>query len=261
MRFRPCIDIHNGKVKQIVGSSLRDLGDEAVENFVAEHDAAWHARLFKEANLSGGHVILLNHKNSPYFEESKRQALAALAAFPGGLEIGGGITSDNAADWLAAGASRVIVQSYVFHDGKISFENLRRLEREIGKEQIVLDLSAAKKEENGQYYIMTDRWQKFTDTPLDAALMEALFEFCGEFLVHAISHEGLGGGIDEELVSLLADNILNPVTYAGGIRSMEDLEELYAIGDGRIDFTIGTGLDIYGGNLSFRDVVAFAEEH
>lgn len=259
MRFRPCIDIHNGKVKQIIGSTLRDFGDQAEENYVSEHDADWYASLFCRDGLRGGHVILLNAPDSPYYEATRQQALRALAAYPGALQAGGGVTAENAAGWLEAGASHVIVTSYVFHNGEISFDHLRALEKAVGRDRLVLDLSCARKPGADGYYIMTDRWQTFTDTPLDASLFETLSEHCSEFLVHAISHEGVGGGIDEELLSLLVDSCDKTVTYAGGVRTMEDLEELYAIGDGRIDFTVGSGLDIYGGKLPYRDVVAFAE--
>ena len=78
MEFRPCIDIHNGKVKQIVGSSLADEGDRAVENFVAGADAAYYAHLYKEAGLRGGHIILLNSRDSAYYEATKAQALQRL---------------------------------------------------------------------------------------------------------------------------------------------------------------------------------------
>lgn len=261
MKFRPCIDVHNGKVKQIVGSSLRDSDDSAQENFVSEREAASFAEQFRQDNLTGGHVVVLNQIYSPYYEASRKQAVAALAAWPGGLQYGGGVTADNAAFWLDAGASHVIVTSYVFRDGKISFENLRKLEDAVGRKRIVLDLSCAKREDADQYYIMTDRWQKYADTPLNAELMEMLSEHCDEFLIHAISKEGKTEGIDGELVYLFDEGCTKPITYAGGVRTMEDMEELYAIGDGRIDFTVGSGLDLYGGNLAYRDILAFVAEH
>ena len=124
MKFRPCIDIHNGKVKQIVGSSLSDADQSAAENFVSDRDAACFARLFRDGGLDGGHVILLNKKDSPYYAETKRQAFLALSAYPGGLMAGGGITPANAEEFLLAGASAVIVTSYVFRDGRIDRERL-----------------------------------------------------------------------------------------------------------------------------------------
>lgn len=253
MKFRPCIDIHNGKVKQIVGSSLRDQGNEAKENFVAAHDAAWFASLFQKDHLAGGHVIMLNHQGSEYFEATRKEALSALWAYPGGLQIGGGINADNAADYIEAGAAQVIVTSYVFFDGKISMENLRKLDRAVGREHLVLDLSCSKKD--GEFYIMTDRWQKYTETPLSKALMEELAQYCSEFLVHAIDAEGREHGIDEGLAELLAGFDGFPITYAGGIHSMEDVELLKKIGHGKIDFTIGSALDLYGGPLSYRKIV------
>ena len=84
MRFRPCIDIHNGKVKQIVGGSLQDTGNQAAVNFASEQEADYYARLYKEDGLSGGHVILLNPPTSSYYMETKKQACKALCAYPGG---------------------------------------------------------------------------------------------------------------------------------------------------------------------------------
>ena len=254
MKFRPCIDIHNGKVKQIVGSSLKDEGDRAVENYVSERGASYYAGLFREHNLTGGHVILLNHKGSPYFEATRSEALSALSAWPGGLQVGGGITDENAAFFLRAGASHVIVTSYVFSDGKINYENLMRLVNAAGREHIVLDLSCRKKPGDDRYYIMTDRWQRYTETPLDGALMEHLAGFCDEFLVHAVAGEGKSGGIDGELAALLAGAPV-PVTYAGGIRSMEDIRELERLGRGKVDYTVGSALDLYGGTLEFEGLV------
>ena len=119
MKFRPCIDIHNGKVKQIVGGSLTDVQDQASENFVSEQDASFYAELYKKAGIKGGHVILLNGHDSPYYESTKEQALLALHTYSGGLQIGGGVNPENAGEYLDAGASHVIVTSYVFKDGRI----------------------------------------------------------------------------------------------------------------------------------------------
>ena len=196
MRFRPCIDIHNGKVKQIVGGSLKDQGDQAAENFVAEQDAAWYASLYKEKKLSGGHVILLNPAASPYYETTKAQALKALAAWPGGLQIGGGIHDENAEEFLRAGASQVIVTSFVFKDGQFKEENLNRLVHAVGKEQLVLDLSCWKKDD--AYYIVTDRWQKFTDVRLTPRRFWTNSpEAARSFLIHAVDVEGKASGIEK----------------------------------------------------------------
>ncbi len=259
MRFRPCIDIHNGKVKQIVGSSLRDEGDRAAENFVSDRDAAFYAGLFKRDGLPGGHVILLNHKESPYYEATRREAFAALSAWPGGLMAGGGISADNAREFLEAGASHVIVTSYVFSGGKINFEHLDMLKAAAGRERIVLDLSCKRKPGTDAYFVMTDRWQKFTDTPLGEPLMEKLASYCSEFLVHAVEVEGKGAGIDGELAAQLALSSV-PVTYAGGIRSMEDIRELERLGQGKIDFTVGSALDLYGGKLEYEKIKMIGKE-
>lgn len=154
MKFRPCIDIHNGKVKQIVGGSLRDEGNQANTNFTSELDAAWYAGLYQKDRLKGGHIILLNPEGSEYYEETKRQALEALPGLRQGMQIGGGITADNAAGYLEAGASHVIVTSYVFRDGRFQKENLEKLVAAVTKEKIVLDLSCRKKD--GKYFVVTD---------------------------------------------------------------------------------------------------------
>jgi phosphoribosylformimino-5-aminoimidazole carboxamide ribotide isomerase len=256
MEFRPCIDIHNGKVKQIVGSSLRDAGDAASENFVSSFSAGDYARMFQRDGLTGGHVILLNPASSPYYEATRRQAEEALMAYPGGLQVGGGIRADNAMGFLRAGASHVIVTSYVFFDGTICMENLVKLIKAVGREHLVLDLSCRKKED-GKYYVCTDRWQKFTDTVAEPELFRRLSAYCSEFLVHGIDVEGKGSGFDGELVELLADVEGIPVTYAGGIRSLEDLERQRLLGKDRVNGTVGSALDLYGGDLAYKDVVEF----
>ena len=200
MKFRPCIDIHNGKVKQIVGGSLKDQGDQAAENFVSEQDAAFYAELYKKAGLKGGHVILLNGKDSPNYEATKAQALQALGKYPGGLQIGGGICPENAAEYLEAGASHVIVTSYVFKNGVISWENLEKIRDAAGKEHLVLDLSCRKKD--GLYYIVTDRWQKFTEHVVNEETLNLLAPYCSEFLIHAVDVEGKASGIEKELASI-----------------------------------------------------------
>ena len=253
MEFRPCIDIHNGSVKQIVGSSLSDLGDYARENFVSGQDAAFYAKLYSQYGIKGGHVILLNKEGSPYYEETKKQALMALAAYPGGLQVGGGITDENAKLYLDNGASHVIVTSFVFCDGKIDYDRLQRLVRVTGKEHLVLDLSC-KKTENG-YYIMTDRWQKQTDTQLSLETMEQLSAYCDEFLIHAVDVEGKNSGIEEELVSLLSAYEDRPITYAGGVHDFADLSRLKKLGKDHINVTIGSALDLFGGQMAFTEVL------
>ena len=253
MRFRPCIDIHNGKVKQIVGGSLTDKEDFARENFVSEQDAAWYAGLYQRDGLKGGHIIQLNSKDSPYYEATQAQALAALRAYPGGLQAGGGITAENGAEYLDAGASHVIVASYVFRDGRISYENLERMKAAVGKERLVLDLSCRKKD--GLYYIVTDRWQRFTSVPVTKETLTELAAWCGEFLVHAVDVEGKASGIEEELAVLLGEWQGIPVTYAGGVGSMEDVLRLRELGKGRLDVTIGSALSLFGGCIPYRDVV------
>lgn len=255
MEFRPCIDIHNGRVKQIVGSSLQDEENAAKENFVAGQDAAYYAELYKSHKMKNGHIIMLNHVESDYYEATKAQALAALSAWPGGLQAGGGITPENAAQFLDAGASHVIVTSYVFRDGRINFENLHKLVKETGKEKLVLDLSCRIKK--GNYYIVTDRWQKYTDVVLSMETLDELSAYCDEFLIHAVDVEGKAEGIEENLVELLGNWNKIPVTYAGGVHSFDDLRRLRELGHNRIHVTIGSALDLFGGKMRFEDVLSY----
>ena len=247
--FRPCIDLHEGKVKQIVGGTLSDSGAGLRTNFVSERPASWYAELYKKDGLKGGHVIQLGAGN-------ESAARAALAAFPGGLHLGGGVNLDNARGWLDAGASHVIVTSWVFRDGQLDFDRVRALVAAIGKERLVLDLSCRVRD--GKYWVVTDRWQKFTEFEVNRHELERLSAFCDEFLIHAADVEGLCGGVDLELVQRLAKDSPIPTTYAGGARSALDLEEVTRIGGGKIDLTIGSALDIFGGTgVRYEDCVAF----
>lgn len=258
MQFRPCIDIHNGKVKQIVGGSLRDQGDRAKENFVAEENAEYYAQLYRQDGLKGGHIIILNKSDSPYFEASKAQAKAALGAYPGGLQIGGGIGKENALEYLEAGASHVIVTSAVFQKGQISLEALKELSSMTGKERLVLDVSCRRRD--NQYYIVTDRWQTFTEEVVSLDLLQRLSAYCDEFLIHGVDVEGKGSGMEEGLVRLLSGWKESPITYAGGISSFADLERFYELSGGSLDVTIGSALDLFGGNLKYKEVLEFMKK-
>ena len=253
MRFRPCIDIHNGKVKQIVGGSLRDEGDQAKENFVSTQDAAFFAEMYQKDRISGGHVILLNAKDSPFYEKTKEQAMLALRTYPGGLQVGGGITDENAKDFLEAGASHVIVTSFVFKNGVFYRENLEKLLRTVGKEHLVLDLSCRRKEDG--YSIVTDRWQKFTEEKVTLELMEKLGAYCDEFLIHAVDVEGKAKGIEVSLAKLLGKYEGHPVTYAGGVGSVEDIQLLKQAAGGKVDVTVGSALDLFGGTIPFEKLI------
>ena len=252
MKFRPCIDIHNGHVVQIVGSSLRDENDSAQNNFVSEKDSAYYANLYKEHGLSGGHIIILNGKDSEYYEATKAEAIKALQTYKGGMQIGGGITDKNAEEYILAGASHIIVTSYVFSDGKICYNNLNRLNSAVGREHICLDVSCRMR--NGKYYVVTDRWQKFTDVVLNENLIVSLSEYCDELLVHAVDVEGKKAGINEQIAGILEKSPI-PVTYAGGISSLDDIAKIRSIGNNKIDFTIGTALNIFGGDLNLMEVI------
>lgn len=246
MKFRPCIDIHDGKVKQIVGSTLSDGTQGPQTNFETDLSAAYYAGIYKKDNLTGGHVIMLGKGN-------ESAAIGALQAFQGGLQIGGGINPQNASGFLDAGASHVIVTSYVFHDGVIDWIRLEELEKTVGKAHLVIDLSCKKKD--GEYFVVTDRWQKFTTTTLSPEVFRELEMHCDEFLIHAADVEGKQGGIDSELVQNLAEFSSRPITYAGGIRSIDDLELVSVLGKGSVDATIGSALDLFGGPLKYADVV------
>ena len=255
MEFRPCIDIHNGKVKQIVGSSLKDAGDKAEENFTADKPASYYAGLYKERELTGGHIIILNSVGSSYYDESKNQAIDALRAFPGGMQIGGGITPETACDFLDAGASHVIVTSYVFSNGIINYDNLKKLSEKVGRKQLVLDLSCRRTDRG--YMVATDRWQKITEEEVSLALLERLSEYCDEFLIHAVDVEGKNSGIESDLVNMLKDYTGNPITYAGGIHSYGDIDLIRKYGKDRINFTVGSALDLFGGTLSFDRICKY----
>jgi phosphoribosylformimino-5-aminoimidazole carboxamide ribotide isomerase len=245
--FRPCIDLHEGKVKQIVGSSLGSSGLRT--NYVSERNAAWYAELYKRAGLTGGHVVMLGPGNLD-------EACAAIAAYPGGLQIGGGINVLNARNWLEGGASHVIITSWVFREGRLDGERLKELVRVIGKDRLVLDLSCRKRKDN--YLVVTDRWQKFTELAISPDTLQKLAGSCAEFLIHAVDVEGLCRGIDRELVEKLGQWTPIPTTYAGGANSLADLEEVTRLGGGKIDLTIGSALDIFGGTtVLFADVVKF----
>lgn len=258
MQFRPCIDIHNGKVKQIVGGSLTDTGNQAEENFVAEQDAAFYARLYKKSHIRGGHIILLNKEGTSYYEEDIAQAKKALAEYPDGLQIGGGITAKNAGGFLDIGASHVIVTSYVFRDGLIDYDRLHNMLDAVGKKHLVLDLSCRKRD--GHYYIVTDRWQRFTKEVVSKETIERLSEYADEFLVHAVDVEGRANGVEREIVSILGECSGIPITYAGGISSYEDVEIIRELGKNRLNITIGSALDLFGGNLEYERVLKMMDK-
>lgn len=250
MRFRPCIDLHQGKVKQIVGSTLNDDDPDGLKtNFVADASPAWFAKRYKRDNLVGGHIIMLGPGN-------EQVAAEALSAWPGGMQIGGGINVDNAAGWLDRGASHVIVTSWVFKDGVIDRSRLNQLVRKIGRERLVLDLSCRRR--GVEYCIVTNRWQKFTDVAVNKETLDDLSAFCDEFLIHAADVEGKCAGVEQDLVAKLGHIDTIPVTYAGGVRNIEDLETIKQIGRNRLDATIGSSLDIFGGtSITYEEAVLF----
>jgi phosphoribosylformimino-5-aminoimidazole carboxamide ribotide isomerase len=246
-RFRPCIDLHDGRVKQIVGATL--AGGEPRTHFESDRPAAWFAERYRRDRLAGGHVIQLGPGN-------REAALAALRAFPGGLQAGGGVTPENASDYLDAGASHVIVTSYVLPGGRFSGERLAEMERAVGRARLVLDLSCRERE--GAWVVCSDGWRTVTDLLVDPATLDRLARHCAEFLVHAVDVEGLQAGICEPLVERLGRWGRCPITYAGGIRSLDDLCRVEALSEGRVDATVGSALDLFGGTgVRYEDCVAF----
>lgn len=238
-RFRPCIDLHDGKVKQIVGGSLRDDGAGLRENFVSDEAPAAFAARYRDDGLTGGHVIKLGAGN----DEAAR---AALATWSGGLQVGGGLHADNAEAWLEAGASHVIVTSWLFDTaGRFQAERLEALTRRIGAERLVIDLSCRRTADG--WVVAMNRWQTLTDMAITPQVLDQLAASCAEFLIHAADVEGLCGGIDGDLVRHLGAWAGRPMTYAGGVATMEDLRRVDALSGGRIDVTVGSALDIFGG--------------
>lgn len=248
MKFRPCIDLHQGKVKQIVGETLQTDPSRVVENYVSEQSPAYYARMYREDGLTGGHIIMLGPGNEQAAEE-------ALRAYPGGMQIGGGIHADNAEHYLELGASHVIVTSYIFQDGKLNMDHLEKIVSRVGKERLVIDLSC--KERDGRYYVVTNQWRTFSDLEVNAANIAMLESYCDEFLIHAVDVEGKREGVQEKLAANLAEWVTIPTTYAGGARSLNDLQRFRELTGGRLDITIGSALDIFGGDLPYRDVVRF----
>lgn len=248
--LRPCIDLHQGRVKQIVGATLDD-SEAPRTNFESDRPASWYAHLYRRDNLSGGHVVMLGPGN----EEAAREALAA---YPRGLQIGGGITPATAPQWLEAGASHVIVTSYVFRDGHIDYARLREMIDAVSPRRLVLDLSCRKRQ--GEYFVVTDRWTRFTDTAINASTLADLAAYCDEFLVHGVDVEGLQQGLDENLAMLLARHSPIPTTYAGGVRSLNDIRRFHHATRGRLGLTIGSALDIFGGPVRYEEAVELARQ-
>ena len=252
MQFRPCIDLHEGKVKQIVGSTLGHTDVSVVENFISQHSPSYYAQMFMKDGLTGGHVIMLGAGN-------EQAAIEALAAYPNGLQVGGGITADNAKQYIDAGASHIIVTSYIFHEGMLDLDRLTKLVEVVGKEHIVIDLSCRKKD--GKWYVMTDKWTKFSNFEVNASSISMIEQYCDELLIHAVDVEGKRSGMQEELVTDLSNWTNIPTTYAGGVRSLEDLRKFEKLSDGKLHVTIGSALSIFGGDLLYEDVVSYCENN
>ena len=238
-------------MKQIVGETLGVADKEVIENFVSELDPGYYASMYKQDQLRGGHIIMLGKGNEAAAEQ-------ALAAYPGGLQIGGGITADNAEQYLAMGASHVIVTSYVFQNGELNRANLETIVSRIGKERLVIDLSC--KERDGKWVVVTNQWNTFSDFEVNQANIKHLEQYCDEFLIHAVDVEGKRTGVQQTLARQLAEWAQIPTTYAGGVRSIDDLKLFNELTDGKLDITIGSALNIFGGELSYREVVDYCNQ-
>lgn len=249
-RFRPCIDLHHGKVKQIVGSTI-DQSDFK-ENFVSEQSAGWYANKFRDDELVGGHVIRLGPGNDEAAKE-------ALLEWPGGLQIGGGITIENGQQWIEAGASHVIVTSWLFDGPSLDWDRVRSFAKEIGSCRVVIDLSCRRSGDS--WKVATDRWRTVTDVEVTIEVLERLAPYCSEFLIHAADVEGKCDGMDHELVRLLSSFDTRKVTYAGGVACMDDLVQIDEISEGKLDVTVGSALDLFGGfGLRYRDLLKWNRE-
>ncbi|MEG1070715.1 MAG: phosphoribosylformimino-5-aminoimidazole carboxamide ribotide isomerase [Akkermansia sp.] len=246
--FRPCIDLHHGHVKQIVGGTLSNNPEELHTNFVSDHSAAWFAQLYQRDQLTGGHIIKLGPGND-------QAALDALSAWHGGMQLGGGITANNAEQWIQSGASHVIVTSSLFSsEGIFLKDRLKDLVHAVGADRLVIDLSCRKTPTG--WVVAMNRWQTLTNLSITPMVLDDLAEHCAEFLIHAADVEGLCRGIDEELVTLLGSWHRRPMTYAGGIGSMDDFQLIDRLSGGNIDATVGSALDIFGGKLiRYADLV------
>ena len=239
-RFRPCIDLHNGKVKQIIGSSLSENESEVKENFVSQKPAQWYAELYKKDGLKGGHIIMLGAGNED-------AAIRALDAYPSGMQIGGGIFKKNALKYIKAGATAVIITSYIFPNGKFSLERLKSISGEVGKNKLVIDLSCY------SFKVAINRWQTLTDFRITPESLEMVSEYCSEFLIHSAGVEGKQQGMDLELIEFLGEYSPIPATYAGGANCLKDFETCNELSKGRVDLTIGSALDIFGGNVPYEE--------
>ncbi|KAF2490524.1 Phosphoribosylformimino-5-aminoimidazole carboxamide ribotide isomerase [Lophium mytilinum] len=249
-RFRPCIDLHAGSVKQIVGGTLSSTLPESLKtNYVSKLPAAHFAQLYKENDLSGAHVIMLGPGN-------REAAREALESWKDGLQVGGGIDDTNAAEWVKAGAEKVIITSFLFPNGTFSLPRLQSVLKALGddKEKLVIDLSCRRKGE--KWFVAMNKWQTIADMELNQESISLLEPYCCEFLIHAADNEGLQAGIDHELVQKLAEWCSIPVTYAGGGRNLDDLELVKKLSGGKVDLTLGSALDVFGGSgVTFEDCV------
>ncbi|OJJ64859.1 hypothetical protein ASPSYDRAFT_140277 [Aspergillus sydowii CBS 593.65] len=254
-QFRPCIDLHSGQVKQIVGGTLSNVESDLKTNYVSKLPAGHYASLYQKHNLRGGHVVKLGPGNDDAAKE-------ALRTWPGGLQVAGGITDENAQYWIDQGADKVIITSFLFPEGQFSLARLQSVLGALGgdKSKLVLDLSCRRKDNT--WFVAMNRWQTITEMEVNQESISLLEPYCSEFLIHAADVEGLQQGVDEELVSRLSEWCSIPVTYAGGARSLQDLERVHVSSKGKVDLTIGSALDIFGGSgVTFNECIQWNKDH
>ncbi|KAL8805481.1 MAG: hypothetical protein Q9182_001936 [Xanthomendoza sp. 2 TL-2023] len=253
-KFRPCIDLHSGQVKQIVGGTLSDSSSELKTNHISTLPASHFGSLYKKHELHGAHVIMLGPSNEVAAQE-------ALGAWPGNLQLGGGITAGNAREWIERGAEKVIVTSYLFPRAQFSLDHLEAVLAALSKDagKLVIDLSCRRT--GGKWMVAMNKWQTLTNMEVNQESIRLLEPYCSEFLIHAADNEGLQSGIDEELIIKLGDWCTKPVTYAGGARYLEDLDLVKKLSRGKVDLTIGSALDVFGGSsVKFEECVKWNQQ-
>lgn len=270
-KFRGCIDIHAGQVKQIVGGTLTkddlplETKDSTTENFVLTKPSLFYADLYRQHGVEGCHVIKLG--SNPANDEAAR---LACATWPNHLQVGGGINDTNALQWLDEyKASQVIVTSWLFSsaDGKtiLDWAKLQKISNLVGKDRLVVDLSCreVKTASGTKWVVAINKWQTLTDSELSEEFLAQVAQYCSEFLIHAADVEGLCNGIDEKLVEQLGkwcpSGFAGRIVYAGGAKLVDDLALVKRLSDGKVDLTYGSALDIFGGKLvTFNEVVQWS---
>lgn len=258
-KFVGCIDLHDGQVKQIVGGTLKDNDDSLETNFVSKYPPSYYAQLYLKNRIEGCHVIKLGPNNDA-------AAMEALNAAPGFLQVGGGINDENCLQWLEK-ASKIIVTSWLFtKEGTFLMDRLQLLSNKCGPDRIVVDLSC-RRTPDSKWVVAMNKWQTLTTLELNKETFTELSKYTDEFLIHAADVEGLCKGIETDLVTKLYEwtkdiNKEVKIVYAGGAKSISDLELVDKLSNGTVDLTYGSSLDIFGGKLvRFQDCCEWNSKH